>query len=303
MPDPVEMTYYAGIALGCLLLLAVVAVYFVNRKLDLGGIVLTIFGFSLLGLPIWKALDLNPRRGEMHVELRVFERQTSSSANSTPNIKRSVINSLRYKVSIVNRSKTVSNKDIEPVVAALQRQVNEHLSPVWGISADLSIISEGSEIPTDSWELLILDDSDQVAAIGYHVVGPSGLPIGKVFAATAKSNGTSWSKVASHELLNMLLDPRVNSTIFIDINAKEGRLYTQEIASPCQDEKDGYDIDGVKVSDFVFPSWFEPNARPGTTQFDFTKHVEKPFWICPGGYINVYDIKGGEWQTKTGGSP
>jgi hypothetical protein len=100
----------------------------------------------------------------------------------------------------------------------------------------------------------------------------------------------------------MLSDPRVNSTVFI-VNATEGRLYTQEIASPCQADEDGYNIDGVRVSDFVFPSWFEPKADPQNTQFDFTKHAKRPLYVCQGGYISVYDIKGGQWRQLLNNDP
>src|SRR5204863_9522392 len=61
-----------------------------------------------------------------------------------------------------------------------------------------------------------------------------------------------------------------------------------------------YEINGVKVSDFVFPSWFRSFWQPGQTQFDFGKHIDRPFQLLPGGYIGVFDVKGGSgWQQLT----
>jgi len=50
---------------------------------------------------------------------------------------------------------------------------------------------------------VILDDSDQAGALGYHDLTSDGLPIGKVFAASDLKAGTSWTVTASHELLEM----------------------------------------------------------------------------------------------------
>jgi hypothetical protein len=93
-----QMAYYGGIILGCLLLLGVLIVFVINKKLEFGGIVLTLVGFSLFGLPVWKSLDVNPKQGQFHVELRVLEQRTSSPSSSPPDLRPSVISAVRYKV-------------------------------------------------------------------------------------------------------------------------------------------------------------------------------------------------------------
>ncbi len=55
----------------------------------------------------------------------------------------------------------------------------------------------------------------------------------------------------------------------------------------------GYQINGVKVSDFVYPSWFEGFREPGSTQFDHRKHINAPLKLAPGGYCSVLDIPSG----------
>jgi hypothetical protein len=41
------------------------------------------------------------------------------------------------RIAVINRSSVVTDADATRVVAALQRQVREHFSPIWGIDAEL----------------------------------------------------------------------------------------------------------------------------------------------------------------------
>ena len=39
---------------------------------------------------------------------------------------------------------------------------------------------------------------------------------------------------------------------------------------------------------------------PGSTQFDYQSHIQKPFDLLPGGYISVFDVTAGTgWQQIT----
>ena len=296
MTDPARLTYYGGILFGSLLMIAVVVVYLVNGKLEIGGIVLTLVGFSLFGLSVWKTLDLNLKQGRVRVELRVFEQRNSPSTGFPPNLGVSIVSPLRYRVAIHNESTTTDDEEIEPVVAALQKQITEHISPIWGVSAELIFVPKGGKAPPDAWALVILDHSDVLGTLGYRDLSANGLPIGKVFAADAKERRVHWSVTASHELINMLINPRINLTVFVGFGASDRRLYAYDIVSPCNAEENAYTIDGISVSDFVYPSWFEPGAKAEVTRFDYRKRIKKPLEVRRGGYVTVYDIKGGEWR-------
>jgi hypothetical protein len=50
-------------------------------------------------------------------------------------------------------------------------------------------------------------------------------------------------------------------------------------------------IDGVTVSNFVFPSWFESFRKPGSSQFDFGNHLIAPFELGKGAYMTVVRSK------------
>jgi hypothetical protein len=299
--DPTMLTYYGGLAIGAFLIFSVVIVFVITRKLNLGGGALALIGLGFFGLSIWKSLDINVPKGEFRVELRFQEARAQSPSSTQPNLSPSVAAPVQYKISIVNQSTAVGDQEISVAVAALRKQIINDLAPVWGISAELNMISRDNQAPSDTWTLLILDDSDQFEALGYHNLSSDGLPQGKVFVKTAQEVNFSWTLTASHELLNMLVDPRINTTIFVgstDATKSGGKLYAQEIAGPCEDGKQGYRIGGILVSDFVYPNWFEPASKAKSARFDQTGHVGKPLEICPGGYISTYEITGGEWKQE-----
>jgi len=204
------------------------------------------------------------------------------------------------KISVMNRSTVVKDQDVKPVVAALQKQVHNDFGPIWGVDADLAIVPKGSHPASGSWWLVILDDSDQAGALGYHDVTSEGMPLGKVFAKTDLQYGEKWSITASHELLEMLGDPDINLTAFVQDSDTSGKLYAYEVCDACEADSDGYDIDGIRVSDFVYPAWFESFRKPGSTQFDHGKTIQKPFDLRPGGYIGVFEVGSGSgWQQIT----
>jgi hypothetical protein len=101
------------------------------------------------------------------------------------------------------------------------------------VDAELEFVPSGAQPPAGTWWLSILDDSDQANALGYHDLTTDGLPIGKVFAGTDLKVGASWSVTASHELLEMLADPNINLTVFVQNADTTGRLYAYERATPA----------------------------------------------------------------------
>jgi hypothetical protein len=211
-------------------------------------------------------------------------------------------------IAIVNESTVVADADMPAVVAALQKQVEEHFWPAWGLDAELTFAPKSAARPPGAWRLVILDDSDQADALGYHETTEAGLPLGKVFARTTMQDGGSWTVTASHELLEMLADPEINLSVFVQDGEATGKLYAYEVCDAV--EEASYVIDGVQVSDFVLPSYFEPGipafagtgsgARPAAP-FDFLKRLAKPLpALLPGGYLSVFQVgEGGGWTQIT----
>jgi len=204
------------------------------------------------------------------------------------------------QISVINASTVLADNEIQPVVGALQKQVNNEFRSAWGIDAKLEFVPNGMQPPEGTWWLAILDDSDQAGALGYHDVTTEGLPMGKVFAGTDLKFGTEWSVTASHELLEMLADPNINLTVLVQSSDTAGKLYAYEVCDACEADANAYKIGSVLVSDFVYPSWFEDFRAEGSTQFDQSNNIKAPFQLLAGGYIGVFDVNSGSgWHQVT----
>jgi len=194
----------------------------------------------------------------------------------------------------------LADADVTPAVATLQKQVTNDVRPVWGTDAELTIVPKSTQPSNGSWWLVLLDDSDQADALGYHDLTTEGLPIGRVFAASDLKAGTSWTVTASHELPEMLGDPNINLTVFAQNSNTAGILYAYEVCDAREDDSLGYQIDNILLSDFVYPSWFESFRAEDSTQFDRMNKIQAPLQLLAGGYIGTFNVTSGSgWQQTT----
>jgi hypothetical protein len=201
-------------------------------------------------------------------------------------------------VSVLNESTVVLDADVQRCVDALQIQVSRDFLPIWGIAAQLNFHPSKIAAP-GSWQLVILDDSDQADALGYHETTADFLPLGKVFAKSDQLAGTQWSVTASHELLEMLADPYIDLTAEVDNADGSITMYAYEVCDAVEADSLGYAIGLTLVSDFVAPAWFSPLSLPGKL-YDFKGHVTAPFQIAPGGYIGILPVAAGaQWTQVT----
>jgi hypothetical protein len=63
-------------------------------------------------------------------------------------------------ISVVNESTVVSDADLALWTEAVQRQINEHLKPIWDLGATLNIVSGRTALDPKDWWLVVLDDSE-----------------------------------------------------------------------------------------------------------------------------------------------
>ncbi|MGA7906136.1 MAG: hypothetical protein WCA16_01925 [Candidatus Sulfotelmatobacter sp.] len=204
------------------------------------------------------------------------------------------------QISVINESTVLTDAEVTPVIVALQKQVTNDFRPSWGTDAELTMVPKNTQPPSGNWWLVILDDSDQAGALGYHDLTSEGLPISKVFAASDLKAGTSWTVTASHELLEMLADPNINLNVFVQNENTTGILYAYEVCDACEDDSFGYQIDNVLVSDFVYPAWFESFRAEGSMHFDRMNKIQNPLQLLAGGYIGIFDVTSGSgWQQQT----
>jgi hypothetical protein len=200
------------------------------------------------------------------------------------------------EIAIVNASTVWSDQEALVCVHALQLQLDRDFSQAWGLDAVLSFFARGAKPPATHQWLVLADTSDQAGAAGYHETTSAGLPLGKAFLATTQQAGGIPSVTVSHELLEMLADPWINLAV---ANGDNTRLYAREVCDACEDDQWAYQINGVSVSDFVTPIWFDP-LQPAGRHFDHMGHLTTgPFTLLAGGYIGAMDISGGGWTQIT----
>jgi hypothetical protein len=198
------------------------------------------------------------------------------------------------QIAVINESTAVADAAVQGMLSAFGQQWNNDLRPVWGVDeATFVWTPQGQPPPDGSWWLVFLDDSDQADALAYHDLTDQGLPISKVFVKTIAADKASLSVGASHELVEMAVDPWLNSAY----QDPQGVFWAGEIADPVEDDQYGYEIGGVLVTDFVTPNWFaHANAQ---AQIDLQNHALKPFEVLTGGYAQKFDPQQG-WVQVTG---
>ncbi len=181
-------------------------------------------------------------------------------------------------INIVNQAKTPLGQDLNAIVDACQWYVDACLKPIWNVSATIKVAT----IPiANAINMLLLDTSDVEGALGYHDL-ESGLPIARIFIKTALENGEIVSGTISHELAELLVDPFCQSLV---INNDTGTVYPYEVCDAVEESMFSAP-NGIQLSDFVYPEWFQ-EWSPAGTQFDYMKVLTGAFQLDKGGYITA----------------
>jgi hypothetical protein len=193
-------------------------------------------------------------------------------------------------IACFNKATDPLGVDFDALIAAMQAYVDQHVVPVWNTPAKLV---KTKDFVKKAWAMVFLDDSDQPGALAYHDLTPDGLPLSKVFVRTTIKNGDLVSVSASHELAEMLVDPAIN---MMTTGPDPKIIYAYESADPV--EALSFEVNGIPMSDFVYPAYFEAFHKAGSEQFDHLNKVTKPFQILSGGYQIIF--KNGKWSQVSG---
>ena len=182
------------------------------------------------------------------------------------------------RIACINKAETGLGVPLPRLTAALQKCYDEHFLPVWGYPVKLYNTSKAK--PSD-WQFIYFDTADQAGALGYHDLTKKGQPISKVFVKTTLDDNQLVSVTAFHELFEMVIDPIAN----LWAEATNRAQYAYEMCDPV--EEDTFKVDGIEMSNFVHPSWFEPFKHPPGTKFDHLGKLKKPFSMAKGGYVII----------------
>jgi hypothetical protein len=201
-------------------------------------------------------------------------------------------------IAILNQSKNVSDGEAVAMTQAVAAQVRLDAAPLWDRApAAVVFYTDPAAVPASAHAITLVDSiADQPKGVlGFHTEDQRGKLWGVVASQPELDNGGrvstgdwSVSSVLSHEVLEMFVDPNCN----LWANNGKGSVYTLEVCDPV--EAPTYAVNGVSVSNFVTPAWFDPQAPTGA-QFDKLGLVRSPFSILKGGYM-VYASEGKEQQ-------
>ena len=183
-------------------------------------------------------------------------------------------------IACFNQATTPLGVDLDALIAAMQAYINNNVAPVWGTPANLV---KTTDFQPGAWAMVFLDNADQAGALAYHDLTPDGLPQAKVFVKTTLDNNDLVSVSASHELVEMLVDPATN---MMTTGPDRTTIYAYESADPV--EALSFAVNGIAMSDFVYPSYFEDFRQPGSVPFDQMNQVNQPFQILSGGYQIIF---------------
>lgn len=167
-------------------------------------------------------------------------------------------------VALVARSTWVleNGPDLQSAAAALEYQIDSQVEPLWGTIpiANIDFTPEplpsvrvivATEPPAGAWTLEIVEQFGPESEchglqVGCHW-GFDGTP-GAAVEAWGK-----WTLIASHELIEMLIDPHDN---------EQALMASGPVAyEPCDPvEMQSYLVNGIEVSDFVLPAYFAEAA-------------------------------------------
>jgi hypothetical protein len=173
------------------------------------------------------------------------------------------------------------------------------LPQFWNIQATVGYLPQASQLPAGVWPVQLV--ASLPPGEGGFYMDEHNQPYAKVIASP---DSDEWTIDASHEIIEMLVDPSGNrlqssSAIAIDGNGVKDSTgqfnYLVEACDPCEADDFAYSIQGVAVSDFITPHFYDPVTTAGT-RYSFTGAITSPRELLKGGYISFINMETNEWQ-------
>jgi hypothetical protein len=203
------------------------------------------------------------------------------------------------EVGLVDKTGELDKALLQATAAALNIQAMRDLTQYWNVHATVRYLPDPNHIPVGVWPVFLVPSLPPGEG-GVHLDKknqPYSLVIG-----TPDNN--DWTIDASHETLEMLVDPagnRLHTSRAIEI-AGDGVKdttgefeYLVEVCDPCEGNQYAYSIQGIAVSDFITPRFYDPVTTAGT-RYSFGGNIKKPRQLLPGGYISFTDPTSNEVQ-------
>ena len=199
-------------------------------------------------------------------------------------------------IGVINRSKRVTNVDVEKMSRACDEQIRRHVAPEWDcLPWRVRCYPTVADLPRDCLPIVLFDRASDPEDLGFHSEDRAGRRYGRVFVnpifqddGTVFGEGNSVSVTLSHEVIEAFVDPDVN--LWADDCNEMSWAY--EACDPV--EASSYPLTTkqgrVYVSNFVLRSWFDSENLEGT-RFDHMGLLRRPFQVLKDGYAVYWDGK------------
>ena len=196
-------------------------------------------------------------------------------------------------VALVSETQSISFSELGRVSAALQKQAVRDLGPVWNIQSTVDAFARLEDVPIGTWPIVVEDNINTPGAAGVHE-DKDGQPFALVMAESG------WSLTASHELIEMLVDP-FGRRLTEGQSPKPGQGRVEFLVEPCDPSEAtqfAYLINGVTVSDFYTPKYFSTVFNPAD-RYSHTGAIKRPRQVLRGGYLSWHDPVTDHWFQET----
>jgi hypothetical protein len=205
---------------------------------------------------------------------------------------------------VVNHAPSfLSNATIRRDIPGWEAAMNKDFAPVWGTNqVDIDLVDHA---PRNGIEVLIVPQGPIQGALVYHTV-VNGEPEIVDYAGINDLYGYSNSVSITHEIEELLADPMTSAFNqgwpyqYVSAQMPDGSqqqipmpkdsVWIQEVADPV--EAYAFRVDGVSISDFVTPNWWNDEVAGG---FDYMHIVGSPYTLAYGGYAS-FEIAGSWFQ-------
>jgi hypothetical protein len=204
---------------------------------------------------------------------------------------------LPVHVALIDDTHSIAPEDLQAVAGGLNMQMQDDVVRHW--TPVRATVGVQTTVMPGQWSIRLRDRLDEPGALGYHVTDEHNQPVSYVQA------GDDWSITASHEFLEMIVDPSGNRLhgarlprgleashkMFGLPHDSSHVLYLLEVADPC--EARSYEVGGVQMSDFLLPSWYRTSPSPAAI-YSHAGMCTAARHVAAGGYAS-FATPAGEW--------
>lgn len=194
---------------------------------------------------------------------------------------------LLRRVALVDKTGHIDPDMLVAAAAAIDVQVKRDLAQFWPVCATVSTLPNAAVLPPGVWPIFIVSRIDDTT-IGFHKTH-HGQPYAEV------CDGEGWTLAASHEILEMLVDPSgcdlvaapaIQVSTAGEVSDQDGQFeYLIEICDPCEDPEFAYLVDGCVVSDFCTPQFYQ-GISGDSGRYTFRGTIDRPRRVRRGGYMS-----------------